>query len=68
MLFLVTMDGQMDGQMDESDFIGRSQTNVERTTLNEKYNLLYEYIIYIFDKITPIHEISSRHEKKKRKP
>ena len=68
MLFLVTMDGQMDGQMDESDFIGRSQTNVERPTLNEKYNLLSEYITYIFDKNAPIHEISSRHEKKKRKP
>ena len=47
----------MDGQIDESDFIGRSQTNIERPTLNEKYNLLSEYITYIFDKNGPIHEI-----------
>ena len=37
-------------------------------TLNEKYNLLHENIIYVFDKNAPIYEILSWNQSNKRKP
>ena len=37
-------------------------------TLNEKYNLLHENIIYVFDKNAAAYEILSWNESNKRKP
>ena len=37
-------------------------------TLNEKYNLLHENIIYVFDKNAPTYEILSSNQSNKRKP
>ena len=63
-------DRPTDGQMDESDFIGRYPTNVERRIVaninkwHKTRQTISTEISYIMHEIHGIHEIHKMHDKK----